>query len=294
MNNIRPSTIDLTDASSSVRRISDQQFTFLSNYLSTKYGLRTPPEKRTLLESRLISRLNFLKITTIEDYIKHVFKSERANDEYQFFVDQITTHKTFFFRENYQFEFLKTILPDYCKKAGTLRPLNIWSAGCSTGEEVYTLGITFNEKRADIPLLDYKIVGTDISIPSLRKAAKGFFSTNESENIPEQLYNKYFHTVDHRRGPALQFNNPEVTTKISLGVLNLNSKRYNLPFTFDFIFCRNVTIYFDAKTRAEVLERMVAKLKPGGYLFLGHSETALGTALPLKSIQPTIYQKTAG
>src|SRR5258706_3138784 len=160
MNTNRFTMPDLAGASVTGGRISDQQFNFLANYLSNKYGLRTPPEKRTLLESRLISRLNFLKLSSIEDYIKHVFKSERANDEYQFFVDQITTHKTFFFRENYQFEFLKTILPDYCKKAGTLRPLNIWSAGCSTGEEVYTLGITFNEKRADIPSLDYNIVGT--------------------------------------------------------------------------------------------------------------------------------------
>ena len=293
MNTSSVISLDLAGASVSGGRISDQQFNFLANYLSTRYGLRTPPEKRTLLESRLISRLNFLKLSSIEDYIKYVFKSDRANDEYQFFIDQITTHKTFFFRENYQFEFLKSILLAYCKQRDAHRPLNIWSAGCSTGEEVYTLGIILNEKRVDIPMLDYKIIGTDISVPSLRKAAKGLFSTMELENIPEPLYKKYFHTIDNAKGPTLQFNNPEVTSKISLGVLNLNSKLYNLPYTFDFIFCRNVTIYFDAKTRAEVLERMVAKLKPGGYLFLGHSETALGTSLPLKSIQPTIYQKTS-
>src|SRR6266850_5657279 len=162
MNKNRSSPLNLTDPSPTIRGISDQQFSFLSNYLSTKYGLRTPPEKKTLLESRLISRLNFLKIDSIEEYIKYVFRSERANDEYQFFVDQITTHKTFFFRENYQFDFLKAVLPTYCKHRDVHRPLNIWSAGCSTGEEVYTLGIIFNEKRVDIPMLDYKVVGTDI------------------------------------------------------------------------------------------------------------------------------------
>ena len=293
MNTTRSATISLSDAPFSVKRISDTQFAFLANYLSGKYGLSTPYQKKNLLEARLLSRLNLLKMESIEDYINHVFKSDLANNEYQFFVDQITTHKTFFFRENYQFDFLKAVLPAYCKHRHANRPLNIWSAGCSTGEEVYTLGITFNEKRVDIPMLDYKIVGTDISVPSLRKAAKGLFSTMELENIPAPLYKKYFHTIDNAKGTTLQFNNPEVTSKISLGVLNLNSKLYNLPYTFDFIFCRNVTIYFDAKTRAEVLERMVAKLKPGGYLFLGHSETALGTSLPLKSIQPTIYQKTS-
>ncbi|MBA4055854.1 MAG: chemotaxis protein CheR, partial [Marivirga sp.] len=137
----------------------------------------------------------------------------------------------------------------------------------------------------------YKITGTDISIPSLKKAAKGLFSMNELENMPEGIQHKYFSTISHHGEPLLHFNNTEVKSKINLGVLNLNGKNYRLTNTFDFIFCRNVTIYFNAKTRNEVLERILLKLKPGGYLFLGHSETALGTSLPLKSIQPTIYQK---
>src|SRR5436190_8367639 len=87
-------------------KINDSQFKFFVEYLSSRYGLRIPPEKRALLESRLISRLNALKMESIEQYIEHTFKSKQANGEYQYFVDQITTHKTFFFRENYQFEFL--------------------------------------------------------------------------------------------------------------------------------------------------------------------------------------------
>jgi len=275
-----------------VRKMSQSQFEFLSNYLGTKYGLNIPVEKSVLLESRLISRLNFLKLNTVEEYIDYVFKSKNNQAEYQMFVEQITTHKTFFFRENYQFEFLKRILSDYTRNLSN-RTLTVWSAGCSTGEEVYTLGIVLNEKKADIPQLDYRITGTDISVPSLKKAAQGIFSMNELESMPEGIQDKYFETVLASNEPFLKFKNAEIKNKFNLGVLNLNNKTYNLPGSYDFIFCRNVTIYFSTQTRHEVLDRIVSKLKPGGYLFLGHSETALGTTLPLKSIQPTIYQKIA-
>lgn len=270
-------------------KISDDQFKFFTEYLSSRYGLRTPPEKRVLLESRLISRLNTLKLNSIQEYIDHTFKSKDSNDEYQFFVDQITTHKTFFFRENYQFEFLSRNLEAYLRTRSASNQLTCWSAGCSTGEEVYTLGMVLNEKRQEIPNLDFKIIGTDISIPSLKKAARGLF-TSELENLPERFKEKYFVSLQGPHGRTLQFNHAEIKSKIQLGVQNLNNKVYNLPVC-DFVFCRNVTIYFDAATRHEVLKRIVDRIKPGGYLFLGHSETALGTNLPIKGIQPTIYQK---
>jgi chemotaxis protein methyltransferase CheR len=275
--------------SSQKGKISDEQFKFFTQYLASRYGLKIAAEKRVLLESRLISRLNSLKLNSIEEYINHTFKSKDSNNEYQYFVDQITTHKTFFFRENYQFDFLSKNLETYMRKRGA-GPLNVWSAGCSTGEEVYTLGMVLNEKKKEISTLDYKIIGTDISIPSLKKAAKGVF-TNELENLPEEFKSKYFTPVETMMGRSLQFNHAEIKSKVQLGILNLNNKVYNLQPSFDFIFCRNVTIYFDAVTRQDVLKRIVDKLRPGGYLFLGHSETALGTNLPIKGIQPTIYQK---
>src|SRR5688572_24015584 len=120
-------------------KIDDEQFKFLSKYLADKYGLRIPNEKRSLLESRLSSRLNTLRLETVEEYINYIFKSKNASIEYEHFVEQMTTHKTSFFRENYQFEFLEKILPDYCGKMATPRPLQIWSAGCSTGEEVFSI-----------------------------------------------------------------------------------------------------------------------------------------------------------
>ncbi|HEY0744300.1 MAG TPA: CheR family methyltransferase [Chryseosolibacter sp.] len=273
------------------RKIDDAQFKFLTQYLSNKYGLRIPDEKRVLLESRLSSRIGALKLNSVEEYLEYLFKSKNGDHEYQYFVEQVTTHKTSFFRENYQFEFLQSNLARYCSTFSTPRPIQVWSAGCSTGEEVYSIAITLEEKRASIPSLDYRIIGTDISVPSLKKAAEGIFVARDLENMTDYVREKYFISRQNGFDQQLQFTHPEMISKIKLGVLNLNNKQYNLPVLFDFIFCRNVTIYFDAKTRGEVLQRMVDKLKPGGYLFLGHSETAFGTSLPIKGIQPTIYQK---
>jgi chemotaxis protein methyltransferase CheR len=271
-------------------RLTDQQFHFLTKYLSKKYGLRIPAEKRILLEARLKSRLNSLQINSMRDYLEYTFSQGHENNEYQFFVDQITTHKTFFFRESYQFDFLNSMLPLYLGLMGSNRIVNVWSAGCSTGEEVYTLGIIMQEKRKELIHLDYKITGTDISVPALKKAASGKFS-HDLGSIPADIKRTYFHSTQEQGGESLYFVNNEVRSRISLGVLNLNNTVYNLPGQFDFIFCRNVTIYFDAATRAQVLDRIITKLRPGGYIFLGHSETALGLDLPIRSIKPTIYQK---
>jgi chemotaxis protein methyltransferase CheR len=277
-----------TDLRPANGKITDAQFDQLVQYLSSKYGLRIPREKKVLIESRLAKRITALNLNSIDEYLHYIFKSEHSKEEYVLFIDHITTHKTFFFRENYQFEYLRGLMPEYMKRRSDTR-INVWSAGCSTGEEVYSLAITLQESKTDLPSLDYKITGTDISIPALKSAARGLY-TSELAFIPETYKTKYFQPVANGK-PGIQFHYPEITSKINLGVLNLNGKQYNLPFTYDFIFCRNVIIYFDAKTRAEVLTRMVSKLKPGGYLFLGHSETALGTDLPLKNIRPTIYQK---
>lgn len=265
--------------------ISSEDFSKMTTYLGEKYGLYFKPEKVTMLESRFLKRLNALHIENFTQYLDYVFSGKNA-DEYKFFIDLVTTHKTSFFREQYQFDYLKSILPQYAK-----RRINIWSAGCSTGEEVYTLGMLLNEEKSNLASLDYKIIGTDVSVPALKKAAKGTYTNTELMGVSDSLKSKYFKKTLVGNIEALRFNNAEITSKIKLGVLNLNNKTYNLSDTFDFIFCRNVIIYFSAETQKKVLLKLINKLKPGGLLFLGHSETAIGTNLPLKSIRPTIYQK---
>jgi chemotaxis protein methyltransferase CheR len=273
-----------------LRRLTDKQFHFLTTHLASKFGLKIASEKKILLESRIYSRMSKLGIQSLEEYIQLTFSPAEISGEYQKFVDQITTHKTFFFREKHQFDYLIQVVPNYLGKLETARPLYTWSAGCSTGEEVFTLGMCFKEQKQFLPHLDFKILGTDISVPSLERASEGFF-INELENLPEYYRTKYFRETRKGTDHGLQFADAEIKSRIQLGTLNLNSTVLNVPYQFDFIFCRNVTIYFDAKTREDVLKRIVTKLRSGGYLFLGHSETAMGMSLSLKSIRPTIYQK---
>ncbi|GAA0189076.1 methyltransferase domain-containing protein [Fulvivirga kasyanovii] len=270
------------------RQISEEHFGRITGYLQKKYGLRIPAEKKVMLESRFLKRLHALNMNSFSSYLEYVFK-EGKTDEYLNFIDLVTTHKTSFFREDYQFNFINKILPQYCPKAVGNHRLNVWSAGCSTGEEVYTLGMVLHEFKKQQSNFDYKITGTDISRPSLLKAATGIYSMEELQGLPNDLIKKYFNLQDD--GKAVSFSNSEVKARIRLGMLNLNNPAYKLEGTFDFIFCRNVIIYFDFETQRKVLEKLVSKLRPGGYLFLGHSETAIGTTLPIRSIQPTIYQK---
>ena len=270
------------------KSITDNQFLKLAGYLSSKYGLRVPIEKKMMFESRFTRRLNALNLSDFSEYFHQVL-SAKNQDEYLHFIDLVTTHKTFFFREEYQFEFLKNIIPVY-NHQNTRRSLNVWSAGCSTGEEVYTIGMVLNESKG-MGGFDFNITGTDISIPALQKAAQGVYSPHELSNILPALKDKYFNEIPENGGSSLIFNNTEIKSKIKLGVLNLNNPVYRLDTAFDFIFCRNVIIYFDAATQRRVLEKLVNKLRPGGYLFLGHSETAIGSSLPIRSVQPTIYQK---
>ncbi|UII31223.1 methyltransferase domain-containing protein [Fulvivirga ulvae] len=270
------------------REISDEHFDRITSYLKKKYGLRIPAEKKIMLESRFLKRLHALNMTSFSNYIEYVF-NEGKTDEYLNFIDLVTTHKTSFFREDYQFNFINKILPLYCPKTSGNQRLNVWSAGCSTGEEVYTLGMVLHEFKKQQPNFDYRITGTDISRPSLLQAATGTYRREELHGLSKNLLNSYFSLQNN--DTIATFSNNDVKARVRLGMLNLNNPVYKLEDTFDFIFCRNVIIYFDFETQRKVLEKLVAKLRPGGYLFLGHSETAIGTSLPIRSIQPTIYQK---
>ena len=272
------------------KTIPEHEFERITYYLHTKYGLRIPKEKKTMIESRLIKRLRALKLSSYTEYMQHVF-NHTGSQEYKYFIDLVTTHKTFFFREGYQFDFIKEILPYYHNSVVNRRPINVWSAGCSTGEEVFTLGMVLNEYLKANPQFSFKITGTDISRPALEQASRGVFAAKELANLPVEMIKKYFTLAVEDGEEKLAFKDRDVMSKINLGVLNLNSPEYKINGEFDFIFCRNVIIYFDFQTQKRVLEKLLKKLKPGGYLFLGHSETAFGYSLPLKSIRPTIYQK---
>jgi chemotaxis protein methyltransferase CheR len=271
------------------------EFDRLSGFISTHFGIKMPPAKKTLLEARLQKRLGTLGLASFHDYCDYLFKGPEGADETVRMIDAVTTNKTDFFREPGHFTFLtETALPEF---AGGRAPndgqrFTVWSAGCSSGEEPYTLAIVLSEFAARLPGFPFSITATDISTRVLDKARLGIYDEDQIAMIPAMLKQKYF-VRSKDRGKGLVRVAPLTRSLVQFRRLNLMDDSF--PFqkgSVNAIFCRNVMIYFDRETQQELLGRFCRYLQKGGYLFLGHSETIYGFELPLVRIASTIYGKT--
>jgi len=271
--------------------LTDKEFNQLSDFISSQSGIKMPPVKRIMLQSRLQKRLRHLQITSFKDYIEYLFSQEGQKQELIHMLDVVSTNKTDFFREPVHFEFLREhALPEYQEKFPASRKMKIWSAGCSSGEEPYTIAITMEEWKSDNPTFDYGIVGTDISTDILKKAVQAIYKEEKVSVIPQILKKKYLLRSKDRSNPTVRIVG-SLRKKIAYYRLNFMDNSYNLSETFDVIFCRNVLIYFTRETQEQVLSKLCQKLHPGGYLFIGHSESIMSMTLPLKQIRPTIFQR---
>lgn len=209
-------------------------------------------------------------------------------------VDVITTNKTDFFREPKQFSFLEeTALPNLLNNygAGSRFPLSVWSAGCSTGEEPYTLALVLQEFAHKNQIYDFNILATDISTKVLEKAQTGIYENEKVNPVPLELLKKYFlKSKDKSKGLTRVCKTLRHTVLFQR--LNFMDEEYSINSKFDIIFCRNVIIYFDKETQDRLIAKLVNKyLKPGGYLFLGHSESIFNNDLPIIQIAASTYQK---
>ena len=166
----------------------------------------------------------------------------------------------------------------------------VWSAGCSSGEEPYTISIMLNEFQRLNPTFNFEILGTDISANVLEKASKGIYPLDKTEIIPMEIKKKYFLKSKDKQTPTVRVK-PILQKNLKLGYLNLMDPVYDIKDMFDLIFCRNVLIYFDRETQEKVISKLIKQLKPGGYFFIGHSESLSGMDLPLEHIKPTIFKK---
>ena len=210
-------------------------------------------------------------------------------------IDAVTTNKTDFFREPVHFQFLtETVLPEFLAESAVSgrRKFIVWSAGCSTGEEPYTLAMVLNEFAAQHPDLPYSILATDISTRVLEKASAGIYDQHLVEGIPLSLKQKYFLRSKDREKKLVRVV-PGLRSCIAFQRVNLMDEHIIVPEKVDAIFCRNVIIYFERATQCKLLDRLCRSLKTGGYLFLGHSETVHGFDLPLVRIASTIYRKVS-
>lgn len=275
--------------------LSKESFFRLSELIEKDYGIKMPETKRLMLESRLRKRLVKLQFCSFEDYCDYIFTDEGRREELVHMVDHVTTNKTDFFREPDHFEtLLNRILPRMISSfgSGISTRLVIWSAGCSTGEEPYTLAMVLAEFRERFPGLsfDYLILATDLSTRVLEKAKMGIYSDETSQQIPEALRRKYIMRSRDPRKDIVRVV-PEIRNKVRFRQLNFIDGDFGMREPIDVVFFRNVQIYFDKETQYRIVSKIVDCMREGGYLFIGHSESLSNFQLPLETLVPTVYRK---
>ncbi len=264
----------------------------VSDFIGTEVGIQLPVAKRTLVESRLSKRLRVLGFTDFKSYLDHTLESADGALEKLQLIDVLTTNKTSFYREPDHFEYLVNhAVPAITKRnTGSRQEVNVWCAGCSTGEEAYTLSIVLNETATDNDSTLFNILATDISHTCLSKASRGIYTDRQAESIPMELRKKYL-LRSRNTDEALVQMGPKLRHRIQFKSLNLMDARFDAPKNMDVIFCRNVMIYFNNQLREELVARFESHLVKGGYLFVGHSESLNGIKTTLEQVAPMVYKK---
>ncbi len=267
-------------------QLTQEEFDKLSRFIYKESGIKMPPVKKVMLQS-----LRELSLTNFKDYIDYVFSKEGLNNEIIHMLDVVSTNKTDFFREPIHFDYLsQTVLPEFVQQRNTSKSIKVWSAGCSSGEEPYTIAIVLADFAEKNPGFDFSIIGTDISTQILQKAVDAVYKEDRVSIIPLETKKKYFLRSKDKTNPTVKVG-PELRKKVRYGRLNFMDNYYDIPETFDIVFCRNVLIYFDRDTQEKVIQKLCEKLRPDGYFFLGHSESIMNMQVPLKQVKPTIFKR---
>lgn len=262
--------------------ITDAEFAQFQKLIYKIAGISMADTKKVLLVGRLSKRLRHYNFSSYGQYYRYV-TSSMASQELQLMVDLLTTNETYFFRESKHFDFLKRIAGTH--PAG--RPFAVWSAAASTGEEIYTICMVL----ADVLGIDgsWTVTGSDISLSVLKTAEAGHYVLDRTRGLPPEYLRKYcLKGVREQEGTFLIDKRLRSHTRFLQ--VNLNNELPELG-PFDVIFLRNVMIYFDQDTKRQVVRRLIQKLRPGGYLLVGHSETLNGISDDVSAVQPTIYRK---
>jgi chemotaxis protein methyltransferase CheR len=278
------------EACSTTPKMSEADFRRFSQFITAELGIKLPPAKKTMLEARLQKRLRALGLGSHREYCEFLFSPQGMEQELAQLIDVVTTNTTHFFREPRHFEILAAkVIPDVLRRKGRGR-VAVWSAGCSTGEEPYTLAMVLSECAEINPELSFSILATDISTQVLTLAKRAVYAEDRIEGIPEALKRKYLLRSKDRSRRLVRMG-PELRSKVNFQRLNF-MREFDFREDLDIIFCRNVVIYFDRGTQEELFKRFCGKLIPGGYLFIGHSESLTGMDLPLVQVAPTVYRRT--
>jgi chemotaxis protein methyltransferase CheR len=271
--------------------ISSRDYSRLCKLIYAEAGIALGTERKTMLEVRIRRRLKDLAIPSYSQYCEYLFSQRGLKRELLHLIDVVTTNKTDFFREPRHFDFLSArALPELT--ASGKRNLTLWSAGCSTGEEPYTLAMVLSEYANALPGFSFRILATDISTTVLEKAALGIYPSQLVRPVPPALKVKYLMRSREPGSDRVRVV-PELRRLIEFRRLNFMDQDYGLSEKVDAIFCRNVIIYFDRPTQQRILAKLTHHLEPGGYLFVGHAETLHDFDLPLVQIEPALYRRAA-
>ena len=272
--------------------LSKADFDRLRTLIYHEAGINLSSDKKAMMEIRIKRRLHSLDISSFGEYCDHVFSHQGKENELVHLVDVITTNKTDFFREAGHFDYLVAkALPELAARNGAARTSLVWSAGCSTGEEPYTLAMVLSEYAQTHPGFRFSLLATDISTAVLAKAAMGVFKAEVVKPVPKDLRRKYFMRSRDPESELLRVV-PELRALIEFRRLNFMDADFGLADAPEIIFCRNVIIYFDRPTQIRLLEKLTRQLAPGGYFFAGHSESLQGMDLPLVPVAPAVYRKS--
>jgi chemotaxis protein methyltransferase CheR len=283
---------DKTLAYMSYPDMTPKEFAIFANFVESHLGIKMPDDKQTMLQSRLQRRLRALKMANYQEYIEYVFHTPNGEynaEEMVALISAVTTNKTEFFRESDHFTYMiNTVMPGLLNQS---RDIEIWSAGCSTGEEPYTLTMVMEQfKTTKNVELGYNILATDISSRVLEIAKTAIYPLETVNNLSETVKKNGFLRSRESEKELVRVK-PELRSKVRFKRLNFMDDKFDVGM-FHIIFCRNVLIYFEKAVQEQVIRKLSDRLYEGGYLFLGHSETTMGmNNLPLNMVAPTTYCK---
>jgi chemotaxis protein methyltransferase CheR len=269
--------------------LSEKEFQRISRMVGELAGINLHDGKRELVKARLGKRLRLLGLSSYTEYMKYV-EEDASGVELANMLDALSTNLTYFFRESQHLDYLsKDILPQMIAAAGRgPKKLRVWSAGCSSGEEPYSIAVVLMETLPDPSRWDVKILATDISGQVLAKARQGVYEEARFRDMPAAIRGRYFELADS--GPPKRFRVCDQLRKmVHFARLNL-MEPWPMRGPFDIIFCRNVMIYFDKPTQERIIHRFTDILSPGGVLFIGHSESLSGIQHKLRQVYPTVYR----
>ena len=268
--------------------LTDAEFSKISGYIKDNFGISLGPEKKSLVYSRLSGTLREKGFRSFSEYFEYLVK-DRSGDAVAGFIDKVTTNHTFFMREANHFDFFRdSVLPELEAEYASKRDIRLWCAGCSTGEEPYVLQMIMRDRFSGKPeKWDTKILATDISTQALEKAVRGVYSAENMKAVPEKWKRVYFEP--HGEGKSIV--SASVRNDILFRKLNLMDAVFPFRAPMHVIFCRNVMIYFDSPAKEALVQKFWNWLLPGGFLFVGHSESLSHTKAEFKYVAPAVYRK---